>query len=192
MNTPENNIAHTEYADSILDQLRSTWNEVETPPPFEPAKSKPRRAFSHRDKLKRFYNVLLTVCLIMAVFGGLNMKSVDMPVAIAVAFSAFFCLMAILIYLQRAQVEKLDFGMSTSTELLARIDRLERLRTTHLIVGCATCVPLLAAMLHHYAATDPWFVAGGCCGALAGFTIGLINRMRMGRLIRAMRDELAD
>lgn len=190
MNTPENNITRSNHADSVLDQLRSAWSEVETPPPFENARPTSHRMLSRRDKLMRYYNVLLIVCMIMAVFGGLNMRMVDMPAVTAVAFSGFFCLMAVLIYLQRSQVEALDFGMSTVTELLHHLDRLERLRTIHVIVGCITAIPLLAAMLHHFAATDPWLMAGACSGALIGFTIGLINRLRTYKLIRGIRDEL--
>ncbi len=184
----DNEIIHN---DNLLDQLRAAWGDVETPPPFNPDRRASKRFSSRRDRLRRFFTIQIVLCLIMAVVAVPNMSLVSLPLWIGVALCAFFCLMSVIAFLERSEVDGLDFGLFTSAQLLYRIERLQRLRTIHIIVGCALGLPLLIVMLHHFA-SDPVLLAGGCCGTVVGAAVGLGNNLRTHRLIRSIREELAD
>ena len=177
--------------DNILDQLRAAWTDVETPPPFHPAPPAGSRISSRRDRLRRSYTVQLAICIVMAVISVPNMLTIHLPLWIGVALTAFFCLMAVMVFLERSEVEELDFGMLTPARLLSHLERLERLRSIHIIAGCITGLPLLMALLRHFA-DDTALLAGGCAGAIVGATIGLLNNHRNRRIIRSIREELTD
>lgn len=192
MDIRNQDISHSENAQGFLDDLRSTWNEVQTPPPFRNTEPKSRRISSRRDKLIRYYSRLFAIALIWGGFSVPIMKEVGTSVTTGLCLSVFFLIMAIMIYLQKRRVEDIDFGSMTSAELLDNIARLQRLRTLHIIIGCMTGIPLLAVLLHSFAVTDIWMFAGGCAGLCAGATIGIINNLRTRRMIREIRSELED
>lgn len=180
-------------SDNILEQLRDIWSEVETAP-FTEAMKRPvtHRMLSSRDRLKRTYSVLLAVAIAMALISVPNIHLIGLPLWMGIAMSAFFCLMALLVYLQRSLVCELDFGMSTVAALLGNLDRLQRFRTAHIIIGCVTALPILTAMMHYFFRTDPYLFAGAMAGALTGMTIGIITNLRTRRMIRTIRRELTD
>ena len=192
MDIRNQDITHDDNTQGLLDQLRSTWNEIETPPPFRNAETKSRRISSRRDKLLRYYNRLFAIAIVWVGISVPIMKEVGSSVTTGLCLSAFFLIMAIMIGLQKRRVEALDFGSLTSAELLDNIARLQRLRTLHIIIGCITGIPLLAVLLHSFAVTDIWMFAGGCAGLCAGATIGIINNLRTRRMIREIRSELED
>lgn len=192
MDIRNQDITHDETTQALLDQLRSTWNEIETPPPFRNAETKSRRISSRRDKLLRYYTRLFAIAIVWVGISVPIMKEVGSSVTTGLCLSAFFLIMAIMIGLQKRRVEALDFGSLTSAELLDNIARLQRLRTLHIIIGCITGIPLLAVLLHSFAVTDIWMFAGGCSGLCAGATIGIINNLRTRRMIREIRNELED
>lgn len=177
--------------DNILDQLRAAWSDVETPPPFRLTPRGGARMTSRRDRLRRSYTVQLIICIVMAAISVPNMLAISLPLWIGVAMSAFFCLMAVMVFLERSEVEELDFGMLTPARLLGHLERLERLRSIHIITGCITGLPLLVVLLRHFA-DDTALLAGGCAGAIVGATIGLLNNRRNRRIIRSIREELTD
>ena len=192
MDIRNQDITHDETTQALLDQLRSTWNEIETPPPFRNAETKSRRISSRRDKLLRYYTRLFAIAIVWVGISVPIMKEVGSSVTTGLCLSAYFLIMAIMIGLQKRRVEALDFGSLTSAELLDNIARLQRLRTLHIIIGCITGIPLLAVLLHSFAVTDIWMFAGGCAGLCAGATIGIINNLRTRRMIREIRNELED
>ena len=192
MDIRNQDITHDDNTQGLLDQLRSTWNEIETPPPFRNAETKSRRISSRRDKLLRYYTRLFAIAIVWVGISVPIMKEVGSSVTTGLCLSAFFLIMAIMIGLQKRRVEALDFGSLTSAELLDNIARLQRLRTLHIIIGCITGIPLLAVLLHSFAVTDIWMFAGGCAGLCAGATIGTINNLRTRRMIREIRSELED
>lgn len=192
MDIRNQDITHEDNTQALLDQLRSTWNEIETPPPFRNAETKSRRISSRRDKLLRYYTRLFAIAIVWVGISVPIMKEVGSSVTTGLCLSAFFLIMAIMIGLQKRRVEALDFGSLTSAELLDNIARLQRLRTLHIIIGCITGIPLLAVLLHSFAVTDIWMFAGGCAGLCAGATIGIINNLRTRRMIREIRNELED
>lgn len=192
MDIRNQDITHDDNTQGLLDQLRSTWNEIETPPPFRNAETKSRRISSRRDKLLRYYTRLFAIAIVWVGISVPIMKEVGSSVTTGLCLSAFFLIMAIMIGLQKRRVESLDFGSLTSAELLDNIARLQRLRTLHIIIGCITGIPLLAVLLHSFAVTDIWMFAGGCAGLCAGATIGIINNLRTRRMIREIRNELED
>ena len=192
MDTRNQDITHDDNTQGLLDQLRSTWNEIETPPPFRNAETKSRRISSRRDKLLRYYTRLFAIAIVWVGISVPIMKEVGSSVTTGLCLSAFFLIMAIMIGLQKRRVEALDFGSLTSAELLDNIARLQRLRTLHIIIGCITGIPLLAVLLHSFAVTDIWMFAGGCAGLCAGATIGIINNLHTRRMIREIRSELED
>ena len=192
MDIRNQDIPHEDNTQALLDQLRSTWNEIETPTPFRNAETKSRRISSRRDKLLRYYTRLFAIAIVWVGISVPIMKEVGSSVTTGLCLSAFFLIMAIMIGLQKRRVEALDFGSLTSAELLDNIARLQRLRTLHIIIGCITGIPLLAVLLHSFAVTDIWMFAGGCAGLCAGATIGIINNLRTRRMIREIRSELED
>ena len=192
MDIRNQDITHDDNPQGLLDQLRSTWNEIETPPPFRNAETKSRRISSRRDKLLRYYTRLFAIAIVWVGISVPIMKEVGSSVTTGLCLSAFFLIMAIMIGLQKRRVEALDFGSLTSAELLDNIARLQRLRTLHIIIGCITGIPLLAVLLHSFAVTDIWMFAGGCAGLCAGATIGIINNLHTRRMIREIRSELED
>ena len=192
MDIRNQDITHDDNTQGLLDQLRSTWNEIETPPPFRNAETKSRRISSRRDKLLRYYTRLFAIAIVWVGISVPIMKEVGSSVTTGLCLSALFLIMAIMIGLQKRRVEALDFGSLTSAELLDNIARLQRLRTLHIIIGCITGIPLLAVLLHSFAVTDIWMFAGGCAGLCAGATIGIINNLHTRRMIREIRSELED
>lgn len=192
MDIRNQDITHDDNTQGLLDQLRSTWNEIETPPPFRNAETKSRRISPRRDKLLRYYTRLFAIAIVWVGISVPIMKEVGSSVTTGLCLSAFFLIMAIMIGLQKRRVEALDFESLTSAELLDNIARLQRLRTLHIIIGCITGIPLLAVLLHSFAVTDIWMFAGGCAGLCAGATIGIINNLRTRRMIREIRSELED
>ena len=192
MDIRNQDITHDDNTQGLLDQLRSTWNEIETPPPFRNAETKSRRISSRRDKLLRYYTRLFAIAIVWVGISVPIMKEVGSSVTTGLCLSAFFLIMAIMIGLQKRRGEALDFGSLTSAELLDNIARLQRLRTLHIIIGWITGIPLLAVLLHSFAVTDIWMFAGGCAGLCAGATIGIINNLHTRRMIREIRSELED
>lgn len=180
-------------SDNLLEQLRDIWREVQTEP-FTETMKRPvtRRMLSSRDRLKRTYSILLAVAATMALISVPNIHMIGLPLWMGIAMCAFFCLMFLLIFFQRSLVCELDFGMSTVAELLRNLERLQRLRTTHIIIGCLTALPLLTVMTHNFFHSDPYIFAGAMAGALTGMTIGIATNLRIRRMIRTIRRELTD
>ncbi|MBR6519717.1 MAG: hypothetical protein IKT77_01885 [Paludibacteraceae bacterium] len=183
-----------------IDELKSQWKSMELRIDRLEKDNKQllsrisnERMKSVREKLLARYRALIIVCIFSPLWMVLmnNLYHIDIEVSIVYAF--FFYVMALANFYMCKLIKKVDCSKLTIKDALIAVTKVEEYLRKFQFLGWILGFPLIIIMFDVFKDMGhPEIIYGACVGLVIGGIIGYFYDRKTRRLIRELRQTLAD
>lgn len=183
-----------------LDGLKSQWKSMELRiNQLEKDNKSLEMRITHdrmkgvREKLMARYRAIIMVSIFSPLWIVLMNEMLNIDNEIFVIYTFFFCVMALANHYMYRLIGKVDCSTMSIKEALMATVKVEETRQRIKLLGWILGLPLILIMFDVFKEMGhPEVVYGACAGLVIGGVVGYFIERKTGRLIRELRQTLAD
>ncbi|MBR5332394.1 MAG: hypothetical protein IKV32_03745 [Muribaculaceae bacterium] len=183
-----------------IDELKSQWKSMELR--IDRLEKDNKQLLSRissdrmkgvRGKLIARYRAIIMVCVLSPSWIVLMDKMWEFDNEILIIYTFFFFVMALANYYMCRLIEKIDSSVMSIKEALVATAKVEDTRQKVKLLGWILAVPLTIIMFDVFQEIGhPEVIYGACAGLVIGGVVGYLVERKTRRLIRELRQTLAD
>lgn len=183
-----------------IDELKSQWKSMELRIDRLEKDNKNllsrisnERVKSVREKLLARYRAIIMVCIFSPLWIVMMDKVWNLDNEILIVYTFFFMVMALANYYMYQLIGKVDCSKLTIKEALIAVTKVEETRQKVKLLGWIFGLPLIIIMFDVFKEMGhPEIIYGACVGLVIGGVVGYLVERKTRRLIRELRQTLAD
>lgn len=183
-----------------LDGLKSQWksmelriNQLEKDNKSLEMRITRDRMKGVRDKLMARYRAIIMVCIFSPIWMLMMNELYQVDVEVSIVYAFFFLVMALANYYMYRLIGKVDCSTMSIKEALMATVKVEETRQRVKLLGWILGLPLILIMFDVFKEMGhPEVIYGACAGLVIGGVVGYFIERKTGRLIRELRQTLAD
>ena len=183
-----------------LDGLKSQWksmelriNQLEKDNKSLEMRITRDRMKGVREKLKARYRAIIMVCIFSPIWMLMMNELYQVDVEVSIVYAFFFLVMALANYYMHRLIGKVDCSTMSIKEALMATVKVEETRQRVKLLGWILGLPLILIMFDVFKEMGhPEVIYGACTGLVIGGVVGYFIESKTGRLIRELRQTLAD
>lgn len=183
-----------------IDELKSQWKSMELRIDRLEKDNKSllsrisnERMKSVREKLLARYRAIIMVCIFSPLWIVMMDKVWNLDNEILIVYTFFFMVMALANYYMYQLIGKVDCSKLTIKEALIAVTKVEETRQKVKLLGWIFGLPLIIIMFDVFKEMGhPEIIYGACVGLVIGGVVGYLVERKTRRLIRELRQTLAD
>lgn len=183
-----------------LDGLKSQWksmelriNQLEKDNKSLEMRITRDRMKGVREKLMARYRAIIMVCIFSPIWMLMMNELYQVDVEVSIVYTFFFLVMALANYYMYRLIGKVDCSTMSIKEALMTTVKVEETRQRVKLLGWILGLPLILIMLDVFKEMGhPEVIYGACAGLVIGGVVGYFIERKTGRLIRELRQTLAD
>lgn len=183
-----------------LDGLKSQWksmelriNQLEKDNKSLEMRITRDRMKGVREKLMARYRAIIMVCIFSPIWMLMMNELYQVDVEVSIVYAFFFLVMALANYYMYRLIGKVDCSTMSIKEALMATVKVEETRQRVKILGWILGLPLILIMFDVFKEMGhPEVIYGACAGLVIGGVVGYFIERKTGRLIRELRQTLAD
>ena len=183
-----------------IDELKSQWKSMELR--IDHLEKDNKQLLSRirgdrmkgvRGKLMARYRSIIMVCVLSPSWVVLMDKIWNLDNEILIIYTFFFVVMALANYYMYRLIGKVDCSVMSIKEALVATAKVEDTRQKVKLLGWILAVPLMIIMFDVFEEMGhPEVIYGACAGLIMGGVVGYFVERKTRRLIRELRQTLAD
>lgn len=183
-----------------IDELKSQWKSMELR--IDHLEKDNKQLLSRisgdrmkgvRGKLMARYRSIIMVCVLSPSWVVLMDKIWNLDNEILIIYTFFFVVMALANYYMYRLIGKVDCSVMSIKEALVATAKVEDTRQKVKLLGWILAVPLMIIMFDVFEEMGhPEVIYGACAGLIIGGVVGYFVERKTRRLIRELRQTLAD
>ena len=183
-----------------LDGLKSQWksmelriNQLEKDNKSLEMRITRDRMKGVREKLMARYRAIIMVCIFSPIWMLMMNELYQVDVEVSIVYAFFFLVMALANYHMHRLIGKVDCSTMSIKEALMATVKVEETRQRVKLLGWILGLPLILIMFDVFKEMGhPEVIYGACAGLVIGGVVGYFIERKTGRLIRELRQTLAD
>lgn len=183
-----------------LDGLKSQWksmelriNQLEKDNKSLEMRITRDRMKGVREKLMARYRAIIMVCIFSPIWMLMMNELYQVDVEVSIVYAFFFLVMALANYYMYRLIGKVDCSTMSIKEALMATVKVEETRQRVKLLGWILGLPLILIMFDVFKEMGyPEVIYGACAGLVIGGVVGYFIERKTGRLIRELRQTLAD
>ena len=183
-----------------LDGLKSQWksmelriNQLEKDNKSLEMRITRDRMKGVREKLMARYRAIIMVCIFSPIWMLMMNELYQVDVEVSIVYAFFFLVMALANYYMHRLIGKVDCSTMSIKEALMATVKVEETRQRVKLLGWILGLPLILIMFDVFKEMGhPEVIYGACTGLVIGGVVGYFIERKTGRLIRELRQTLAD
>lgn len=183
-----------------LDGLKSQWksmelriNQLEKDNKSLEMRITRDRMKGVREKLMARYRAIIMVCIFSPIWMLMMNELYQVDVEVSIVYAFFFLVMALANYYMYRLIGKVDCSTMSIKEALMATVKVEETRQRVKLLGWILGLPLILIMFDVFKEMGhPEVIYGACAGLVIGGVVGCFIERKTGRLIRELRQTLAD
>lgn len=183
-----------------LDGLKSQWksmelriNQLEKDNKSLEMRITRDRMKGVREKLMARYRAIIMVCIFSPIWMLMMNELYQVDVEVSIVYAFFFLVMALANYYMYRLIGKVDCSTMSIKEALMATVKVEETRQRVKLLGWILGLPLILIMFDVFKEMGhPEVIYGACTGLVIGGVVGYFIERKTGRLIRELRQTLAD
>ena len=183
-----------------IDELKSQWKSMELRIDRLEKDNKNllsrisnERMKSVREKLLARYRAIIMVCIFSPLWIVMMDKVWNLDNEILIVYTFFFMVMALANYYMYQLIGKVDCSRMSIKEALVATTKVEETRQKVKLLGWILGLPLIIIMFDVFKEMGhPEIIYGACVGLVIGGVVGYLVERKTRRLIRELRQTLAD
>ena len=183
-----------------LDGLKSQWksmelriNQLEKDNKSLEMRITRDRMKGVREKLMARYRAIIMVCIFSPIWMLMMNELYQVDVEVSIVYAFFFLVMALANYYMYRLIGKVDCSTMSIKEALMATVKVEETRQRVKLLGWILGLPLILIMFDVFKEIGhPEVIYGACAGLVIGGVVGYFIERKTGRLIRELRQTLAD
>ncbi len=183
-----------------LDGLKSQWksmelriNQLEKDNKSLEMRITSDRMKGVREKLMARYRAIIMVCIFSPIWMLMMNELYQVDVEVSIVYAFFFLVMALANYYMHRLIGKVDCSTMSIKEALMATVKVEETRQRVKLLGWILGLPLILIMFDVFKEMGhPEVIYGACAGLVIGGLVGYFIERKTGRLIRELRQTLAD
>lgn len=183
-----------------LDGLKSQWksmelriNQLEKDNKSLEMRITSDRMKGVREKLMARYRAIIMVCIFSPIWMLMMNELYQVDVEVSIVYAFFFLVMALANYYMYRLIGKVDCSTMSIKEALMATVKVEETRQRVKLLGWILGLPLILIMFDVFKEMGhPEVIYGACAGLVIGGLVGYFIERKTGRLIRELRQTLAD
>ena len=183
-----------------LDGLKSQWksmelriNQLEKDNKSLEMRITRDRMKGVREKLMARYRAIIMVCIFSPIWMLMMNELYQVDVEVSIVYAFFFLVMALANYYMYRLIGKVDCSTMSIKEALMATVKVEETRQRVKLLGWILGMPLILIMFDVFKEIGhPEVIYGACAGLVIGGVVGYFIERKTGRLIRELRQTLAD
>lgn len=183
-----------------LDGLKSQWksmelriNQLEKDNKSLEMRITRDRMKGVREKLMARYRAIIMVCIFSPIWMLMMNELYQVDVEVSIVYAFFFLVMALANYYMHRLIGKVDCSTMSIKEALMATVKVEETRQRVKLLGWILGLPLILIMFDVFKEMGhPEVIYGACAGLVIGGVVGYFIERKTGRLIRELRQTLAD
>ena len=183
-----------------IDELKSQWKSMELRIDHLEKDNKQLLSRISGDRMKRVrgklmarYRSIIMVCVLSPSWVVLMDKIWNLDNEILIIYTFFFVVMALANYYMYRLIGKVDCSVMSIKEALVATAKVEDTRQKVKLLGWILAVPLMIIMFDVFEEMGhPEVIYGACAGLIMGGVVGYFVERKTRRLIRELRQTLAD
>lgn len=183
-----------------LDGLKSQWksmelriNQLEKDNKSLEMRITRDRMKGVREKLMARYRAIIMVCIFSPIWMLMMNELYQVDVEVSIVYTFFFLVMALANYYMHRIIGKVDCSTMSIKEALMATVKVEETRQRVKLLGWILGLPLILIMFDVFKEMGhPEVIYGACAGLVIGGVVGYFIERKTGRLIRELRQTLAD
>lgn len=183
-----------------LDGLKSQWksmelriNQLEKDNKSLEMRITSDRMKGVREKLMARYRAIIMVCIFSPIWMLMMNELYQVDVEVSIVYAFFFLVMALANYYMYRLIGKVDCSTMSIKEALMATVKVEETRQRVKLLGWILGLPLILIMFDVFKEMGhPEVIYGACAGLVIGGVVGYFIERKTGRLIRELRQTLAD
>lgn len=146
-----------------------------------------------REKLMARYRAIIMVCIFSPIWMLMMNELYQVDVEVSIVYAFFFLVMALANYYMYQLIGKVDCSRMSIKEALVATTKVEETRQKVKLLGWILGLPLIIIMFDVFKEMGhPEIIYGACVGLVIGGVIGYFIERKTRRLIRELRQTLAD
>lgn len=146
-----------------------------------------------REKLMARYRAIIMVCIFSPIWMLMMNELYQVDVEVSIVYAFFFLVMALANYYMYRLIGKVDCSTMSIKEALMATVKVEETRQRVKLLGWILGLPLILIMFDVFKEMGhPEVIYGACAGLVIGGVVGYFIERKTGRLIRELRQTLAD
>ena len=146
-----------------------------------------------REKLMARYRAIIMVCIFSPIWMLMMNELYQVDVEVSIVYAFFFLVMALANYYMHRLIGKVDCSTMSIKEALMATVKVEETRQRVKLLGWILGLPLILIMFDVFKEMGhPEVIYGACAGLVIGGVVGYFIERKTGRLIRELRQTLAD
>lgn len=146
-----------------------------------------------REKLMARYRAIIMVCIFSPIWMLMMNELYQVDVEVSIVYAFFFLVMALANYYMYQLIGKVDCSRMSIKEALVATTKVEETRQKVKLLGWIFGLPLIIIMFDVFKEMGhPEIIYGACVGLVIGGVVGYLVERKTRRLIRELRQTLAD
>ena len=146
-----------------------------------------------REKLMARYRAIIMVCIFSPIWMLMMNELYQVDVEVSIVYAFFFLVMALANYYMYQLIGKVDCSRMSIKEALVATTKVEETRQKVKLLGWILGLPLILILFDVFNEIGhPEVIYGGFAGIVIGGVIGYFIERKTRRLIRELRQTLAD
>ena len=183
-----------------LDGLKSQWksmelriNQLEKDNKSLEMRITRDRMKGVREKLMARYRAIIMVCIFSPIWMLMMNELYQVDVEVSIVYTFFFLVMALANYYMCRLIGKVECSTMSIKDALMATLKVEETRQRVKLLGWILGLPLILIMFDVFKEMGhPEVIYGACAGLVIGGVVGYFIERKTGRLIRELRQTLAD